>query len=118
MQQMHMGHPIPTPPGADKTQTPGTTPAVDEGATKEGEQARAPQPAEAAEEKPSKKDKSRQARLVYSDNDVSPEEKMAGLPRYAFVPNRQGETTLETLPPASVVGPTRDSDNTNLDPTD
>ncbi|KKY13748.1 putative c2h2 finger domain-containing protein [Phaeomoniella chlamydospora] len=38
------------------------------------------------EEKASKKDKekSKASRLVYSDNDVSPEEKMATLPRYAF----------------------------------
>ena len=38
-----------------------------------------------AEEKKGKKDKDK-GKLVYSDNDVSPEEKMAQLPRYAFVP--------------------------------
>ena len=38
-----------------------------------------------AEEKKSKKDKDK-SKLVYSDNEVSPEEKMAQLPRYAFVP--------------------------------
>lgn len=37
------------------------------------------------EEKKSKKDKDK-SKLVYSDNEVSPEEKMAQLPRYAFVP--------------------------------
>ncbi len=37
------------------------------------------------EEKKGKKDKDR-GKLVYSDNEVSPEEKMAQLPRYAFVP--------------------------------
>ena len=38
------------------------------------------------EEKSGKKDKdkSKATRLVYSDNDTSPEEKMALLPRYAF----------------------------------
>lgn len=110
MQQMHMGHPVPTPPGAsgvDKTPTPAAAP--DDQAAK---------PAEATEEKPSKKDKSKQARLVYSDNEISPEEKMAGLPRYAFVPNRQGDTTVETAPPSTIVGTIRDTDNTTLDPTD
>ncbi|KAL8669112.1 MAG: hypothetical protein Q9168_006284 [Polycauliona sp. 1 TL-2023] len=43
-------------------------------------------PAEAAEEKKGKKEKDKNAKLVYSDNDVSPEEKMAHLPRYAFAP--------------------------------
>ncbi len=37
------------------------------------------------EEKKGKKDKDK-GKLVYSDNDVSPEEKMAQLSRYAFVP--------------------------------
>ena len=37
------------------------------------------------EEKKSKKDKDK-GKLIYSDNDVSPEEKMAQLPRYAFAP--------------------------------
>ena len=41
---------------------------------------------EQGEEKTAKKekDKSKASRLVYSDNDISPEEKMAILPRYAF----------------------------------
>lgn len=38
------------------------------------------------EEKKSKKDKDKNMKLVYSDNDVSPEEKMAQMPRYAFAP--------------------------------
>jgi hypothetical protein len=37
-------------------------------------------------EKKAKKEKEKNVKLVYSDNDVSPEEKMARLPRYAFVP--------------------------------
>ena len=36
-------------------------------------------------EKKVKKEKEKNVKLVYSDNDVSPEEKMARLPRYAFV---------------------------------
>lgn len=41
---------------------------------------------EAQEEKKSKKSKDNQ-KLIYSDNEISPEEKMAHLARYAFVPN-------------------------------
>jgi len=37
------------------------------------------------ERKP-KKEKDKNTRLVYSDNEVSPEEKMAQLPRYSFIP--------------------------------
>lgn len=39
-----------------------------------------------AEEKKGKKEKDK-GKLVYSDNDISPEEWMARLPRYAFVPS-------------------------------
>lgn len=43
---------------------------------------------ETGEEKGSKKDKEKpkSTRLVYSDNETSPEEKMALLPKYAFIP--------------------------------
>jgi hypothetical protein len=52
----------------------------------------APEAAQNAEvpEKKSKKDKP--MKMVYSDNDVSPEEKMALMPRYAFVPEGKAET--------------------------
>jgi hypothetical protein len=45
----------------------------------------------AAEEKAPKKekDKNKTSKLVYSDNDVSPEEKMARMPRYAFTPEKK-----------------------------
>ncbi|KAL8726573.1 MAG: hypothetical protein Q9181_005989 [Wetmoreana brouardii] len=46
----------------------------------------ATKPEEAAEDKKGKKDKDKNMKLVYSDNEVSPEEKMAHLPRYAFAP--------------------------------
>lgn len=43
------------------------------------------------DEKPAKKEKSKASRMVYSDSETSPEEKMARLPRYAFVPEcREG----------------------------
>ncbi|KEF55406.1 uncharacterized protein A1O9_08156 [Exophiala aquamarina CBS 119918] len=43
------------------------------------------------EEKGAKKDKEKpkSTRLVYSDNEISPEEKMALLPRYAFTPGQE-----------------------------
>ncbi|OXV11871.1 hypothetical protein Egran_00368 [Elaphomyces granulatus] len=69
------------------------------GAAKEADNAAAraasaPKPEETPEEKPTKKEKSKPTKLVYSDNEISPEEKMARLPRYAFVPDRKGETAL------------------------
>lgn len=40
-----------------------------------------------AEEKKGKKEKDKNMKLIYSDNEVSPEEKMAQMPRYAFAPS-------------------------------
>jgi hypothetical protein len=48
-------------------------------------------------EKKSKKDKP--MKMVYSDNDVSPEEKMALMPRYAFVPEGKPEAALADANP-------------------
>lgn len=109
-----MGQPVPggpATPGVANGEKPEAAPfssSIDDlisGAAKEADQAATtPKPAEGAEEKPSKKDKSKQSRLVYSDNETSPEEKMARLPRYAFDPDRRTETTLEELPASVVVG--------------
>jgi hypothetical protein len=41
---------------------------------------------EPQEDKKAKKEKDKSTKLVYSDNDISPEEKMAQMPRYAFAP--------------------------------
>ncbi|KAK0630463.1 hypothetical protein B0T17DRAFT_528488 [Bombardia bombarda] len=41
-------------------------------------------PTTATAEKKSKKDKDKNVRMVYSEADVSPEEKLAMLPRYRF----------------------------------
>lgn len=46
----------------------------------------AEEPAAAATDKKGKKDKEKNTRMVYADTEVSPEERMAQLPRYAFVP--------------------------------
>ncbi|PQE22567.1 c2h2 finger domain-containing protein [Rutstroemia sp. NJR-2017a BVV2] len=47
---------------------------------------------EEATEKKAKKDKP--MKMIYSDNEVSPEEKMAKMPRYAFVPEGKTEQVL------------------------
>ncbi len=46
-----------------------------------------PKHVESLEEKKGKKEKDKNMKLVYSDNDISPEEKMAKMPRYAFAPS-------------------------------
>ena len=48
-------------------------------------------PDEAPEDKKVKKEKEKSTRLIYSDNHISPEEKMAQMPRYAFAPNGKEE---------------------------
>lgn len=55
-------------------------------------------------EKKTKKDKDKPVKLVYSDNETSPEEKMAKLPRYAFVPDHKPETVLGEAITAAVTG--------------
>ena len=55
-------------------------------------------------EKKGKKDKDKNVKMVYSDNEISPEEKMAGLPRYAFVPNSKEEAVLGDATTATVAG--------------
>lgn len=115
MQQMHMGHPIPPPlshANGDANQGTGQVPSsVGDLAAKEA----ASKPAEATD-KPSKKEKSKSTRMIYSDETVSPEEKMAQLPRYAFARDRlRQETALGELPGAVVVGTIRNSD-TVVDP--
>ncbi|KAI4720955.1 hypothetical protein E4T48_02832 [Aureobasidium sp. EXF-10727] len=49
-------------------------------------------------------------RLVYSDQEVSPEEKMAQMPRYAFTPDKGGETYLAPVE-ANVTGIVRGPDD-------
>ena len=46
-----------------------------------------PKAQEPQEEKKGKKDRDKSMKLMYSDNEVSPEEKMAKMPRYAFAPS-------------------------------
>jgi hypothetical protein len=58
----------------------------------------AEQPAEKKIKKEKEKDKA--TKLVYSDNEVSPEEKMARLPRYAFAPKDTGKLVVADVTPA------------------
>ena len=51
-----------------------------------------PEKVEQPAEKKSKKDKP--MKMIYTDNEISPEEKMAGLARYAFVPERKSEISV------------------------
>ena len=55
-------------------------------------------------EKKGKKDKERITRMVLTDDDISPEEKMAQLPRYAYVPDGNGETVLGEATTPAVAG--------------
>lgn len=65
---------------------------------------------EAGAEKKAKKEKDKNTRQVYTDNEVSPEEKMAQLPRYAFVPDHREETVLGPVE-AAVTGPALGEDD-------
>ncbi|KAA8574699.1 hypothetical protein EYC84_003949 [Monilinia fructicola] len=76
---------------ADPTKTE-TTDAVATSENADKSESKPEAKAEVAEKK-SKKDKP--MKMIYSDNDVSPEEKMAKMPRYAFVPDGKIETSLE-----------------------
>ena len=57
-----------------------------------------------------KREKDKATRLVYSDNDISPEERMARLPRYAYTPSQDEEMVLGEVSPAvaGIVGDRHD----------
>ncbi|KAJ5818450.1 hypothetical protein N7474_004041 [Penicillium riverlandense] len=115
MQQLHMGQTIPSGyANGDVAHKPEVSSSVDALVSGAATEAAAAKTAESTE-KPAKKDKSKQTRMIYSDETISPEEKMARLPRYSFVPNRKN-TVLGELPAAVVTGAIRDSD-TVIDPT-
>jgi hypothetical protein len=138
MQQIHHGHtppnvpssgynafgyPAPAPGAENGVSSKPVTPvpvssSVDElisGAAKAADNAAAgatPVPQQdTAEEKVPKKEKDKsKTRLVYSDNDTSPEEKMAKLPRYAFVPDHRENVTLGDATVPAVARATTGSD--------
>ncbi|KAH8700410.1 hypothetical protein BGW36DRAFT_291553 [Talaromyces proteolyticus] len=130
-QQMHQMHQLPAapPPSAHNygQSTPiGEPPAsgvplsssVDDlisGAARAADGASAsqtPKPEPAADEKKGKKEKEKaKTRLVYSDNETSPEEKMAGLPRYVYTPDPRQETVLSDATIPAVARPSTNSDD-------
>jgi hypothetical protein len=69
-----------------------------------------PTPAPEKEAESASKKSKKATRLVYSDQEVSPEEKMAQLPRYAFTPDKVGETYLAPVE-ANVTGVVRGPDD-------
>ena len=88
------GLPLPvSAPGSSTTSANATS--LDDllsGAAKDAEKASETKPdmpkvEEPMEEKKGKKEKDKNMKLIYSDNEVSPEEKMAQMPRYAFAPS-------------------------------
>ncbi|CAG7923726.1 unnamed protein product [Penicillium olsonii] len=115
MQQMHMGHQVPTPAttvysNGHNTPAPAQTPIDDQ----------VPGAQDAAKtegaEKPAKKEKTKPAvRMIYNHDTLSPEERMAQLPRYAWKPDHSAETVLGDVPDSTIVGAIQDSD-TVLDP--
>ncbi|KAF2090157.1 hypothetical protein K490DRAFT_71809 [Saccharata proteae CBS 121410] len=112
LQQMHQGqYPANGAPGATSEQSngqgqagPNTQPSGDSGLGASVDELIASagglKPAESNEAAPEKKNKKDKViRLVYSDNEVSPEEKMAEMPRYAFNPKDKQETVLADVSP-------------------
>ena len=55
-------------------------------------------------EKKGKKDKERATRMMLTDDKISPEEKMAQLPRYAYVPDGGKDTILGDATTPAVTG--------------
>ncbi|KAJ5308899.1 hypothetical protein PENANT_c013G02372 [Penicillium antarcticum] len=115
MQQMHMGH-VPHSQATPTHNGDGAfSQSVDDLISGAANAASASKPTEGAE-KPAKKDKSKPSgHMIYSHDTISPEERMAELPRYAFVPDNTTETTLGEVPATAVVGAVQTSD-TVIDP--
>lgn len=57
-----------------------------------------------------KKSKKGSVRMVYSDQQTSPEEKMAGMKRYAYIPKRSVQKVLGPIEPA-FTGPANGPDD-------
>ena len=113
MQQLHTpaGILYGQPAVAPGKRSPATTPAVSE-MTKASPVVPSPQE-EKEKEKVTKRDKTKSSttKLVYSDNEVSPEEKMARFARYAFIPDRKEKTVVGGGPAIALTGTIRDSDD-------
>jgi hypothetical protein len=71
-----------------------TAPAPVQATEAEATSTPTPETAEKSEPTQKKGKKDKPQKMIYSDNDMSPEEKMALMPRYAFVPEGKTETSL------------------------
>jgi hypothetical protein len=114
MQQMHQGH-VPGATGASAND-PATAASIDElisSAAKQADSAvadKAAEPAPASEKKGKKGKEKATVKLVYSDDMVSPEEKMAQLPRYAAEP-KPPQTVMDEILEGTVTGTVRGPDD-------
>lgn len=81
------------------------------GATPAGE----PEKSAPAEKAQSSKKAKRPFRLVYSDEEISPEEKRAMLPKYKWTPPKKNGDTILAPVGEAMTGPVQDSDKV-LDP--
>ncbi|KAJ5543339.1 hypothetical protein N7535_005767 [Penicillium sp. DV-2018c] len=108
MQQMHLGHlpQAPVPSGPSNGHSARSTEQVSTPVTSQ-----TPEAAKGTEAKTANGTKpKKETRLVYNDETLSPEEKKAQLPQYAFVPDKRTSTALGELPANAVVGTIRESD--------
>jgi hypothetical protein len=114
MQQMHRGHHSPTPAASgyyNGYASPASeqTPVAIENQVPAAANETAAKPE--GTEKPAKKEKVKPpVRMVYFHETLSPEERMAQLPRYAWKPDHSEETTLGDVPASNIVGAVQDSD--------
>lgn len=119
MQQMHMGHvpsPIPATSGYSNASSAQPTENVSTPVYNQISGAANDVASKTEGINKPKKEKTKPAvRLVYNDDTLSPEEKMAQLPRYAYVPDKSTQTALSELPGNAIVGAIQDSD-TVIDP--
>ncbi|KAJ5696677.1 hypothetical protein N7536_007089 [Penicillium majusculum] len=119
MQQMHMGHvpsPVPATSGYSNASSAQPTENVSTPVDNQISGAANDVASKTEDINKPKKEKTKPAvRLVYNDDTLSPEEKMAQLPRYAYVPDKSTQTALSELPGNAIVGAIQDSD-TVIDP--
>ncbi|KAI2739939.1 hypothetical protein DTO012A8_9972 [Penicillium roqueforti] len=117
MQQMHMGHVPPTP--APSGYSNGSSARPTENAFPVDNQISGAANDAASKTEGSSKPKKEKAkpaiRMIYNDDTLSPEEKKAQLPRYAYVPDKSTQTVLGEIPGNAIVGAIQDSD-TVIDP--
>jgi hypothetical protein len=116
MHQMHQLPAVPPPASSHGYGNQGAplSSSVDDlisGAAKAADSAATQTPPPAAEEEKKGKKEKAKTRLVYSDNETSPEEKIAKLALYSYTPDRRCETVLQYATVPAVARPTTNSDD-------